>query len=56
MDDSIYLFLRAFIDFFFFPLYAMELSNYVYTVIYAVIITLAVWAFVRRILKCFGSM
>lgn len=47
-----YDFLRAFVDLFFAPLYAMELDNNVYVVIYVVVITLAVTEFVRRILKC----
>lgn len=52
-----YEFLRAFIDLFFAPLQAMNLDNYVYVVIYAVIITLAVWGFLRRIFQCIsGSM
>ena len=49
-----YDFLRAFIDLFLAPLYAFSLDNNVYVVIYAVIITLAVWSFVRRVLYCCG--
>lgn len=49
-----YEFLRAFMDFFFFPLKAMSLDNNLYVIIYAVIIVLAVWSFVRRILSCFN--
>lgn len=47
-----YDFLRAFIDLFLAPLYAMSLDNNIYVVIYLVIITLAIWGFVRRILEC----
>ena len=50
-----YEFLRVFIDLFLAPLYAMNIDNYVYTVIYAVIVTLVVWQFLRRILCIFHS-
>ncbi len=45
-------FLRVFLDLFLAPLYAMDVNNYVYTVIYTVIITLAVWSFLRRVFSC----
>lgn len=45
-----YDFLRAFIDFFFAPLYAMSLDSDIYVVIYVVVIVLAIYEFVRRIL------
>lgn len=50
-----YDFLRAFMDLFFYPLKAMSLDNNCYVVIYAVILVLAVWSFLRRVLKCCGS-
>lgn len=50
-----YEFLEAFVDFFFFPLYSMSLENNLYVVIYAVIIFLAVWSFVRRLFQCLSS-
>lgn len=52
-----YEFLRAFIDLFFAPLKLMSLEHDVYVVIYVVVITLAVWGFVRRLISCIsGSM
>lgn len=52
-----YEFLRAFLDLFFAPLQAMELDNNLYVVIYAVVITLVIWGFVRRMFSCIsGSM
>ena len=50
-----YEFLRAFMDLFFAPLYAFSLDNDIFVVIYVVVITLAVWSFVRRLFRCCGS-
>lgn len=50
-----YDFLRAFFDLFFAPLYAMTLDNDIYVLIYAVILVMAVWSVLRRILTCLGS-
>lgn len=47
-----YDFLRAFVDLFLAPLYAMSLDNNVYVVIYVVVITLVITGFVRRLLHC----
>ncbi len=47
-----YIFLRAFIDFFFFPLKAMTIDNDLYVVLYVVVIVLAVYGFVRRLFRC----
>lgn len=49
-----YDFLRVFIDLFFYPLYSMSLDIDCYVLIYTVIIVLAVWSFVRRVLSCFN--
>lgn len=51
-----YEFLEAFWDFFFSPLYSMDLENDLYVLIYLVLICYAVWWFVRRVFQCFGSM
>lgn len=51
-----YEFLEAFWDFFFSPLYSMDLDNDLYVLIYLVLICYAVWWFVRRVFQCFGSM
>lgn len=50
-----YDFLRAFVDLFFAPLYAMSLDNHIYVVIYVVVITLIIWSFVRRLLHCISG-
>lgn len=50
--EYMYIFLRAFIDFFFFPLKAMTIDNNLYVVIYVVVIVLAVYGFVRRLFRC----
>lgn len=50
-----YDFLRAFIDFFFYPLKNMELDNYIYTVVFVVIITLVIYTFVKGVLSCFST-
>lgn len=52
-----YDFLRAFMDLFFAPLYAISLDNNIYVIIYVVVIVLAVSGFVRRLFDClFNSM
>lgn len=49
-------FLNAFWDLFFYPLYQFSFDEPIYMVIYAVVVTLVVWAFVRRLLQCMSSM
>lgn len=45
-----YTFIKNFVDFFFYPLQTMEIESELYIVIYAVVIVLAVWSFLRRLL------
>ena len=47
-------FLNVFSDFFFMPLKSFDVNSNIYVLIYTVLITLAVWSFLRRILSVFS--
>lgn len=55
MLNNLYRFMTLFIEFFFYPLKSFDIDNALYSLVYVVVICLAVFVFVKGVLNAFNS-